>query len=88
TRALALTPALIGVLSFGPDAVGDLLVLTQVVLSFQLPFALYPLIRMTSDRGLMGRHATNPAIAALAWLLFAIITSADLWLLQHLISMP
>ena len=88
TRALALTPALIGVLSFGPDAVGDLLVLTQVVLSFQLPFALYPLIRMTSDRRLMGRYATNPAIAALAWLLFAIITSADLWLLQHLISMP
>ncbi|VFT28873.1 manganese transport protein MntH [Pseudomonas aeruginosa] len=59
TRGLALVPALIGVLWLGEAAVGKLLVLSQVVLSLQLPFALWPLIRFSSDRGLMGEFV-NP----------------------------
>jgi len=50
TRALALGPALIGVLWLGEGSVGRLLVLSQVVLTVQLPFAIWPLIRFTSDR--------------------------------------
>ena len=64
TRALALIPALIGVQMMGNGAVGKLLVASQVVLSLQLPFALYPLIRMTSDRSLMGEFANTAADAA------------------------
>src|SRR5262249_41363867 len=54
TRGLALVPALWGVLALGDGGVGTLLVASQVVLSLQLPFAIWPLIRLTSDRGLMG----------------------------------
>jgi manganese transport protein len=80
TRALALVPAVIGVYLMGNGAVGKLLVASQVVLSLQLPLALYPLIRMTSDRGLMGRFANALHTKALAWLLFIVISAANVWL--------
>ncbi len=67
TRGLALVPALIGVLWLGEGAVGKLLVLSQVVLSLQLPFALWPLIRFSSDRGLMGEFVNPRWVSALAW---------------------
>ena len=80
TRALALVPAFVGVWWFGDDAIGRMLVLSQVVLSFQLPFAMWPLIRFTSDRGMMGDHANGPLLKAAAWLLFAVISAANVWL--------
>ncbi|KIG03619.1 Nramp family divalent metal transporter [Caballeronia concitans] len=80
TRALALVPAVIGVYLMGNGAVGKLLVASQVVLSLQLPLALYPLIRMTSDRDLMGRFANASHTKALAWLLFIVISAANVWL--------
>lgn len=81
TRGLALVPALVGVVWFGDGAVGKMLVLSQVVLSLQLPFALWPLIRFTSDRGLMGPFANGPLTRALAWTLFSLILAANLALL-------
>ncbi len=63
TRGLAIIPALIGVLWMGEHAVGKLLVLTQVVLSAQLPFAIYPLIRFTSSKAMMGPFASKLAHA-------------------------
>ncbi len=80
TRALALIPALAGVALLGNGAVGRLLVASQVVLSLQLPFALWPLIRMTDDRTLMGQFANRLPTRLLAWLLFVAITAANLWL--------
>ncbi|WP_250473699.1 Nramp family divalent metal transporter [Caballeronia sp. GAFFF1] len=80
TRALALVPALIGVYMLGNGAVGKLLVASQVVLSLQLPFALYPLIRMTSDRTLMGSFANAAHTKVIAWLLFVVISAANIWL--------
>lgn len=81
TRALALAPAIAGVLWLGEGAVGKLLVLSQVVLSLQLPFALWPLIRFTSDRRLMGPFANSLQVALLAWALFGLIALANLTLL-------
>jgi manganese transport protein len=81
TRALALGPALIGVLWLGDGSVGRLLVLSQVVLTAQLPFAIWPLIRFTSDRKLMGAFASGPILAGLAWIIFAAITAANVWLI-------
>lgn len=81
TRGLALVPALIGVLWLGEGAVGKLLVLSQVVLSLQLPFALWPLIRFSSDRGLMGEFVNPRRVSALAWSLFGLISAANLTLL-------
>jgi manganese transport protein len=80
TRVLALIPAFAGVALLGNDAVGKLLVASQVVLSLQLPFALWPLIRMTDDRALMGRFANRLPTRALAWFLFVVIGVANLWL--------
>jgi manganese transport protein len=84
TRALALGPALAGVLWLGEGSVGRLLVLTQVVLTAQLPFAIWPLIRFTSDRALMGPFANGPLLRATAWLIFAVILLADIWLIAGL----
>ncbi|MFC6476124.1 Nramp family divalent metal transporter [Pseudomonas asuensis] len=86
TRAIALVPALIGVWWLGEGSVGKLLVLSQVVLSLQLPFALYPLIRMTSDTKLMGPFVNRTYTKLLAWLLFGIISLANLWLLVQWLS--
>ena len=82
TRGLALLPALAGVLWFGDHAVGKLLVLTQVVLSLQLPFAIYPLIRFTSDRTIMGEFASPLWVRIPAWGLFGLIVIANLWLIS------
>jgi manganese transport protein len=80
TRTLAIVPALIGVLTMGEHAVGRLLVLTQVVLSAQLPFAIYPLIRFTSNVKMMGPFANSAATKIVAWALFVFITAANFWL--------
>ncbi|WP_248807063.1 Nramp family divalent metal transporter [Pseudomonas sp. MWU13-2100] len=84
TRGLALIPAFIGVWMMGEGAVGKLLVLSQVVLSLQLPFALYPLIRMTSDARLMGPFVNRWYTKALAWGLFVVISGANAWLIVQL----
>jgi manganese transport protein len=86
TRALALIPALIGVAMLGNGAVGQLLVASQVVLSLQLPFALYPLIRMTDDRALMGAFANRWPTRIIAWTLFVLITAANLWLVVQTVG--
>ena len=80
TRVLALIPAVIGVAMLGNGAVGRLLVASQVVLSLQLPFALWPLIRMTNDRALMGAFVNRPLTRALAWFLFVVVSAANVWL--------
>ncbi|WP_421666857.1 Nramp family divalent metal transporter [Pseudomonas chlororaphis] len=85
TRGLALVPAFVGVWLMGDGAVGQLLVLSQVVLSLQLPFALYPLIRMTSDPQLMGVFVNRWPTRILVWSLFAIISGANAWLIAQLV---
>lgn len=84
TRGLALIPAFLGVWLMGDDAVGKLLILSQVVLSLQLPFALYPLIRMTSDPTLMGPFANRLPTKLLAWFLFTVISGANVWLIAQI----
>jgi len=86
TRGLALVPAFGGVLLLGEAGIGKLLVLSQVALSFQLPFAIWPLIRLTSDAGLMGRYANGLPIKTVAWALFAVITAANIWLVGRLLA--
>jgi manganese transport protein len=80
TRLLAMVPALCGILWLGDAAVGDLLVFSQVVLSVQLPFAVYPLIRFTSNKTLMGDFAISRPVAVMAWFIFLLISAANLWL--------
>jgi manganese transport protein len=86
TRALALVPAFVGVWWLGDAGIGTLLVGSQVVLSMQLPFAIWPLIRLTSDRATMGGFAIGSGLKVASWSLFVAITAANLWLLQDLLS--
>ncbi|MGV7210070.1 Nramp family divalent metal transporter [Oxalobacteraceae bacterium A2-2] len=80
TRALALVPAMIGVLTLGEHSVGKLLVLSQVVLSLQLPFAMYPLVSLTGKRAIMGVFVNAWWTALAGWFLFAVISAANIWL--------
>lgn len=84
TRGMALIPALLGIWWFGENSVGRLLVLSQVVLSFQLPFAIYPLIRFASDRKLMGSFKIGLSVKIVSWMLFVVITGANIWLILQL----
>jgi manganese transport protein len=86
TRGLALVPALGGVVLLGESAIGKLLVASQVALSFQLPFAIWPLIRLTSDRAVMGSHATGLLLKTIGWALFALISAANIWLVGRLMA--
>ncbi len=70
TRVLAVVPAFCAVAWLGEHAIGALLVLSQVVLSLQLPFAVWPLVRMTSDRKVMGTFASGHIATAAAYLVF------------------
>ncbi|WP_018605727.1 Nramp family divalent metal transporter [Uliginosibacterium gangwonense] len=80
TRSLALIPALVGVLWLGEAGVGTLLIASQVVLSFQLPFAIWPLIRLTDNRALMGAFANARWLSLLAWAIFGLIVVANVYL--------
>lgn len=80
TRLIALVPAMTGVLLLGEHAVGSMLVVSQMVLSLQLPFAIWPLIRANRDPAIMKGLRASRFHAAFAWLILAAILIADLWL--------
>lgn len=77
TRLMAITPALIVIIYFGEKKLGDLLILSQVVLSLQLGFAIIPLIHFTSSEKIMGAFKNNKTIKILAWIVAAIIISLN-----------
>ena len=86
TRSLALVPAFGGVLWLGDGGVGQLLVASQVVLSIQLPFAIWPLVRLTSDRAIMGKFTNGPWLKSAAWSVFSVIVVANLWLIGTMLT--
>jgi len=80
TRLVAITPAAIAISVTGEEAVLPLLILSQVILSMQLPFAVIPLIHFTSDRQRMGVFANPGWVRALAWVAAGIIVTLNLQL--------
>jgi manganese transport protein len=81
TRLLAIIPALITIIWFGEDSTGGLLVLSQVVLSLQLSFAVVPLVMFTSDRARMGPFVNPRWLTVLSWIVAVVIGSLNAWLL-------
>lgn len=67
TRSLAVVPALLVVIYYGESGVARLLLVSQAVLSLQLPFAIIPLIRFTSDRTKMGAFVNPRWMTVAAW---------------------
>ncbi len=86
TRSLAVIPAALIVWSAGGAGATKLIMLTQIVLSAQLPFAIVPLIHFTNDRGRMGPFANRPWLRILSWMSAAMIVALNIWLLQQLLT--
>ena len=80
TRTMAIIPAVLTILIAGEKATLNLIILSQVVLSMQLPFAVIPLIRFTGDRARMGEFANRAWVKALAWTTAAVILALNFWL--------
>lgn len=77
TRLLAIIPAFFTILYFGDGALGGLLILSQVVLSLQLGFAVIPLIHFTSDKKTMKGFAIKPWVKVLAWISSLLIVALN-----------
>ena len=80
TRTLAIIPAVFTVMLWGEKGTFNLLLLSQVIISMQLPFAVIPLIRFTNDRARMGEFANGPWLKTLAWGAAAMILALNIWL--------
>jgi len=81
TRAIAIIPAIIVTAISGEKGTANLLVLSQVILSLQLSFAVFPLVMFTSDKIKMGEFVNSAAIKCLAWIVAVFIALLNGWLL-------
>jgi manganese transport protein len=83
TRLVAIVPAVIVVGLYGERGTGALLVLSQVILSLQLSFAVFPLVRFTSDRHKMGELVAPRWMQLVAWVVAVIIAALNVYLLYR-----
>ncbi len=81
TRLVAIVPAVIVAAIYGEKGVGSLLVLSQVILSLQLSFAVVPLVLFTSDKAKMGKFVNPGWLKAMAWFITIIIGGLNIYLL-------
>jgi manganese transport protein len=81
TRLLAIIPALIVIIIYGEKKVDALLVLSQVILSLQLGFAIIPLIHFVSDKKTMGNFVINPITKIGAWVIATVLIFLNLKML-------
>ncbi len=84
TRAIAIIPAIIVTVISGEKGTTNLLVLSQVVLSLQLSFAVFPLVMFTSDKLKMGEFVNGLTVKSLAWFVAVVIASLNAWLLVQI----
>jgi manganese transport protein len=81
TRAIAIVPAAVVAILYGESGTAKLLVFSQVILSLQLSFAVFPLVRFTSDREKMGEFVNSVGLRAAAYGVAGIIATLNIWLL-------
>ena len=81
TRLIAIVPAVVVIAIYGEQGSGPLIVLSQVILSLQLPFAIFPLVQFTSSRKMMGPFAIMFWMKAVAWPVCVIIAALNIYLL-------
>jgi manganese transport protein len=81
TRLLAIVPAVVVTACWGQSGMGRLLLLSQVVLSMQLSFAVFPLVQFTGDRVKMGEFVNSGWIKILSWFTAVLIAVLNVWLL-------
>src|SRR3954470_8075048 len=81
TRVIAIIPAVVVTIVSGESGTTNLLVLSQVILSLQLSFAVFPLVLFTSDKMKMGEFVNGSLVKWLAWIVAIVIASLNAWLL-------
>jgi manganese transport protein len=81
TRSVAIIPALIVTFIYGASGTTKLLILSQVILSFQLSFAVFPLVMFTSNKEKMGQFANKPILKYTSWTIACIIAVLNVYLL-------
>jgi manganese transport protein len=86
TRLIAIVPAVIVIAIYGEESTGGMLILSQVILSLQLPFAVFPLVRFTGDRAKMGVLTAPAWMQLLAWPVAFVIAGLNVWLLWQVLS--
>ncbi|CAL5361611.1 unnamed protein product [Camellia sinensis] len=79
TRCLAIVPSLIVALIGGSAGAGQLIIIASMILSFELPFALIPLLKFTSSKTKMGTHANSIAISAATWIIGSLIMGINIY---------
>jgi manganese transport protein len=88
TRAIAIVPVVVVTALYGEQGTARLLILSQVVLSMQLPFAVVPLVQFVSDRKKMGAFAIPVPVAILSWIVAAVILILNFKLLADTLTGP
>ena len=81
TRAIAIVPAVIVAVIYGESGTAKLLVLSQVILSLQLSFAVFPLVTFTSERLKMGEFVNPWWLKGMAYSVALLIAGLNVWLL-------
>jgi manganese transport protein len=85
TRVIAIVPAVIVTALYGERGTSQLLILSQVILSVQLSFAVVPLVRFTNDPRKMGPFVNGPTLRVVAWVSAVLIAGLNAWLLVGLL---
>ncbi|ESQ79763.1 Nramp family divalent metal transporter [Asticcacaulis sp. YBE204] len=85
TRLLAIIPAVAVAILYGSEGTTKLLILSQVILSLQLPFAVVPLVRFTSNHKMMGKFVNPTWLKVIAWTIAALIIALNIKMLTDLI---
>jgi manganese transport protein len=81
TRMIAIVPAVLTAIFYGESGTARLLIFSQVILSLQLSFAVFPLVRFTSDKDKMGKFVNAPWLKGLAYTVAGVIAVLNGWLL-------
>jgi manganese transport protein len=85
TRGLAIVPAATVAVLYGASGTAKLLILSQVILSLQLSFAVVPLVQFTSERAKMGEFVNSKSLRALSWSAAVFIAGLNAWLIVLLV---
>ena len=86
TRGIAIVPAALTAIFFGEHGTAQLLILSQVILSLQLSFAVFPLVRFTSERAKMGEFVNPTWLKVLAYSVAFVIATLNAWLLVRIVQ--
>jgi manganese transport protein len=85
SRGLAVAPAICVIAAFGEASATKLLIFSQVILSLQLPFAVIPLVRLTSNRQLMGELVNSAWVRRLAYGVCALLVALNAWMIIQVV---